>query len=96
VTLTVQFSSRGFHRGSRRRLHRQFIAAIERIAVDCRATPESIAAELLEVALIESFEKRYGQSIAAWMATQPARLDNGAGRMRAAGGLLTSAAPAIS
>lgn len=92
LTLTVQFSSRGFHHGSRRRLHAQFCAALKRIACDTGAVPEEIAAQFLEVALIEGFEKRYGQSIARWLVDEPARLDNGAGRMGAAGS--SSALPA--
>jgi len=94
--MTVQFSSRGFSRGSRRRLHRKFVAALERIASDCGETPEEIAGQLLEVALLETFEKRYGQSLHSWLAAQPARLDNGAGRMGAAGFSPIPAAPAIS
>lgn len=79
--MTVTFSSRGFYGGARRRLPDLWAKALRALAEQSQMTPEDFAMQMLEVALIEQFERRAGMTITDWFsARKPACLDNSAGR----------------
>lgn len=61
--------------GCRRRLPRPWCAALERLAADTHTNPETYAAELLEIALLEKFKEQYGETVTEWLLREPAALD---------------------